>query len=90
MNMNPIQLAGTVASLGGVALSNKILSATWKKVTGNNPPDKNPDDDERWRDIILWAMITGTVGTVIKVAVSRKAAQIEAQKNHSGLGQSEI
>ena len=73
-----------------MALSNKILSATWKKVTGNNPPDKNPDDDERWRDIILWAMITGTVGTVIKVAVSRKAAQFEAKKNNSGLGQSEV
>lgn len=88
--MNPIQLAGTVASLGGVALSNKILSATWKKVTGNNPPDKNPDDDERWRDIIIWAMMTGTVGTIIKVAVSRQASKYEAKKSEDSLGQREV
>ncbi|WP_346845022.1 DUF4235 domain-containing protein [uncultured Rothia sp.] len=88
--MNPIQLAGTAASLAGVALANKALSASWKKVTGNNPPDKNPDEEERWRDIIIWSIITGTVGTVIKVAVSRKASQIEAQRAGKDLGQAEI
>ncbi len=88
--MNPIQIAGSLASLAGVALSNKILSATWKKVTGNEPPEKNPDEDERWRDIILWAMITGTVGTVIKVAVARKASQIEADRSKGSANQGEI
>lgn len=88
--MNPIQLAGTAASLAGVALANKALSASWKKVTGNNPPDKNPDEEERWRDIIIWSIITGTVGTVIKVAVSRQANQIQAKKAAKDLGQAEV
>lgn len=88
--MNPIQLVGTAASLGGVALSNKILSGAWKKITGNEPPAKNPDDDERWRDIIIWSILTGLVGTVIKVAISRKANEIEAKKAAEHGGQEEI
>lgn len=88
--MNPIQLVGTAASLGGVALSNKILSSAWKKITGNEPPAKNPDDDERWRDIILWSLMTGLVGTVIKVAIARKANEIEAKKAAETGGQAEV
>lgn len=88
--MNPIQIAGTVASLAGVALSNKVLSATWKKITGNEPPANNPDDEERWRDIILWSLISGLVATVIKVSISRKAHQIEAKRSLETGGQAEV
>ena len=74
-----IDLASTAASLGGTALSTKILTAGWKRVTGNEPPANNPDDDERWRDIILWSLITGLVGTVIKVSITRAQHKIEAK-----------
>lgn len=78
--MNPlIKIAGTAASLGGVALANKVLGLTWTKITGNEPPANNPDDDERWRDIILWSLITGLVGTVIKVSIMRAQHKIEAK-----------
>lgn len=70
-------LAGTAASLGGVALSNKVLTAGWKKVTGNEPPAKNPDPDEAWTGIIIWSLVTGLVGTVIKVGISRQIAKME-------------
>ena len=73
-------LAGTAASLGGVALSNKVLTAGWKKVTGNEPPAKNPDPDEAWRDIIVWALLTGLVGTLIKVGVQRAIAKMDNDK----------
>ena len=78
--MNPlIKIAGTAASLGGVALANKVLGATWTKITGNEPPANNPNDDERWRDIILWSLITGLVGTVIKVSITRAQHKSEAK-----------
>ena len=78
--MNPlIKIAGTAASLGGVALANKVLGATWTKITGNEPPANNPDDDERWRDIILWSLITGLVGTVIKVSITPAHHKIDAK-----------
>lgn len=73
-------LAGTAASLGGVALSNKVLTAGWKRVTGNEPPAKNPDPDEAWRDIIVWALLTGLVGTLIKVGVQRAIAKMDDDK----------
>lgn len=81
-------LAGTAASLGGVALSNKVLSAGWKKVTGNEPPAKNPDPDEAWRDIIVWALLTGLVGTLIKVGVQRAIARMDIDQDNTS--QSEI
>lgn len=84
--MNPIQVASTAASLAGVALSNKVLSSSWKKITGNEPPAKNPNEDERWRDIILWSLLTGLVGTVIKVAVSRQASRFEAKQSSRRVG----
>lgn len=41
---NPlIKIGSTVASLGGVALANKVLSAGWRKVTGNEPPEDNAE-----------------------------------------------
>ncbi|MBD2761645.1 DUF4235 domain-containing protein [Kocuria sp. cx-455] len=81
-------LAGTAASLGGVALSNKVLTAGWKKVTGNEPPAKNPDPDEAWRDIIVWALLTGLVGTIIKVGVQRAIAKMDTDQDNTS--QSEI
>ncbi|WP_309248119.1 DUF4235 domain-containing protein [Rothia santali] len=69
---NPmIKIGSTVASLAGVALANKILTAGWKKVTGDEPPTVNDDPDEQIRDIIIWSLVTGLVGTLIKVGVSR-------------------
>ncbi|MEX3611390.1 DUF4235 domain-containing protein [Rothia sp. LK2588] len=87
--MNPIQIVSSAASLGGVALANKILTATWRKVTGNEPPQNNPEDDERWRDILIWAAISGMTGTLIKVFVARAAAKAQA-KNKARGGQKEI
>ena len=77
MNTQILHLLGTGASLGGVALTNKVLAAGWKKVTGQEPPAKNPDPDEAWTGIIIWALMTGLVGTVIKVAISRKVHELE-------------
>ena len=79
-----MDIFGTVASLGGVALANKGLSAVWKQVTGNEPPAKNPDPDEAWTDIIIWAVITGVVGTVIKVGISRQVAKMQSEDSESG------
>lgn len=89
--MNPItKIVGTAASLGGVALANKVLAASWTRITGNQPPENNPNEEERWRDIILWSLITGLVGTVIKVSVSRAQHKFEAKSLTKHGGQEEI
>lgn len=78
-----MDIFGTVASLGGVAVANKALTVVWKQVTGNEPPAKNPDEDEAWRDIIIWAVITGVVGTVIKVGIARQVSKMQSDDNDS-------
>ncbi|WP_315279382.1 DUF4235 domain-containing protein [Kocuria carniphila] len=85
-----IDLASTAASLGGTAVATKVLTAGWKKVTGNEPPAKNPDPDEAWRDIIVWALLTGLVTTLVKVGVQRAMAKINADNDQDNTSQSEI
>jgi hypothetical protein len=77
MNTKVIDVLGTGASLGGVALSHKVLGSAWKRITGNPPPAKNPDPSEAWGAIIVWALVTGLVGTVIKVGVHRQMAKMQ-------------
>ena len=77
MNTKILELAGTGLSLGGVALSHKVLGAAWTRITGDPPPAKNPDPDEAWTGIIIWSLVTGLVGTVIKVGISRQIAKME-------------
>ena len=91
MNTQILHLLCTGLSLGGVAVTNKVLAAGWKKVTGHEPPAKNPDPDEAWTGIIIWAVITGVVGTVIKVGISRQVAKFESKDSDpSRSSQSEI
>ncbi|MFC3481505.1 DUF4235 domain-containing protein [Kocuria carniphila] len=85
-----IDLASTAASLGGTAVATKVLTAGWKKVTGNEPPAKNPDPDEAWRDIIVWALLTGLVTTLVKVGVQRAMAKINADNDQDNTSQTEI
>lgn len=85
-----IKIGSTVASLAGVAIANKALSAGWKTVTGNEPPEKNDDLEESFRDVIIWAAITGFVGTAIKVYVSRWAAEYERKRQLETGGQDEV
>lgn len=79
-----LDLVSSAASLGGVALANKVLTAGWKKLTGNEPPAKNPDPDVAWRDIIIWSLVSGLVGTVVKVAISRRIQKMQSDQDSSG------
>lgn len=88
MNTKVLELVGTGLSLGGVALSHKVLGAAWTRITGDPPPAKNPDPDEAWRDIIVWALLTGLVGTLIKVGIQRAIAKMDSDQDNTS--QSEI
>lgn len=90
MNTKILELAGTGLSLGGVALSHKVLGSVWTRVTGNPPPAKNPDPDEAWTAIIIWSVVTGLVGTLIKVGVHRQVAKMENKDKPKARSQAEV
>lgn len=92
MNTKVLELVGTGLSLGGVALSHKVLGAAWTRITGDPPPARNPDPDEAWTGIIIWSLVTGLVGTLIKVAVSRQIAKMEnkPKENPQAASQAEV
>lgn len=75
--MNPlVKLLSTAASMGGAALANKALSGLWTKTTGKNPPSNNLDED-RWRDILLWAALSSLLATVIQVSINQAQRKLE-------------
>ena len=92
MNTKVLELVGTGLSLGGVALSHKVLGAAWTRITGDPPPAKNPDPDEAWTGIIIWSLVTGLVGTVIKVGISRRIAKMDdrPRTNPTASSQAEV
>ncbi|MDY3049213.1 MAG: DUF4235 domain-containing protein [Rothia sp. (in: high G+C Gram-positive bacteria)] len=66
-----LKLAGTAATAGAVTVANKALGAGWTKVTGHKPPTLAPEDQDPWRDIIIWTLVSALLGTLVKVALGR-------------------
>ncbi|MDH5151419.1 DUF4235 domain-containing protein [Kocuria palustris] len=76
MNPKIIGLIGTGASVLGVQAATKGLDTTWKKVTGRQVPSKNDDPrEDRWLDIVLFAVVSGVLTTVVRTLVNRQVAE---------------
>lgn len=91
MNTKVVGLIGTGVSLLGVQAATKGLNGIWHKATGRDAPALNDDPrDDRWTDIILFAVITGVVTTVIKTMVNRQVAEMkekdELKREQKALG----
>lgn len=91
MNPKIIRLIGTGASVLGVQAATKGLDATWKKVTGHQVPSKGDDPrEDRWLDIVLFAVVSGVLTTVVRtlvnrqVAEQREKAELKAQEKAKG------
>lgn len=75
MNPKILGLIGTGASVLGVKAATKGLDATWKQVTGRQVPSKSDDPrEDRWVDIVLFAVVSGVLTTVVRTLVNRKVA----------------
>ena len=76
MNPKIMGLIGTGASVLGVQAATKGLDATWKKVTGRQVPSKNDDPrEDHWLDIVLFAVVSGVLTTVVRTLVNRQVAE---------------
>jgi hypothetical protein len=68
----------TVMSLAagvlGATVARKTLTSTWRAATGKNPPANPADPDVDLWEAVLWAVASGTAVQVVRMLLSRKAA----------------
>ena len=69
--MNPVaKIAITGVNLAASALVGKGLSYVWKGVTGNEPPTIAPESEDTVRNVIIWAVLTSVVGTLVSIGIA--------------------
>lgn len=67
----------SVAVLGAVAVAKKGLDTSWRAATGKPPPARGSDDE--MTEAVLWAMFSAAALTVVRIVVTRRAADYIAR-----------
>jgi subtilisin family serine protease len=68
------KLMATFASIAGAYAARKALQIVWKTSTGKQPP-ANPEHPEvTWAEAVSWAVVSGAVIGVARMAAQRKVA----------------
>lgn len=61
------------AILSGVA-ARKVLTAAWRKGTGDDPPANPESPDTTWGQAVMWALASGAAIGLARMLAARKAA----------------
>jgi hypothetical protein len=77
------KLAGTVAAFAAGYGARKLITFTWKQVTGREPPSDPQDPQVGLGEALTWAIITG-VGIEAARLLAQRAAAKRAAQRHSG------
>jgi len=59
----------------GVAVANKASKGVWKKATGSATPDDPQDPAAGWGKAILYAMLSGAMVQVVRMAIKRQSTR---------------
>jgi hypothetical protein len=68
------RIIGTGSAVLAAAAAQKGLSALWRLATGDDPPTIPEDPDTSWREAVAWAVLSGAVIGVARLAATRRAA----------------
>jgi hypothetical protein len=74
--MNPIfKLMGVGLGIGAGLVGTQVVDFIWKRVTGNEPPKDTEGLENSLRSALVFAVISGTVSTTIRVLTNRTTQQ---------------
>lgn len=68
------KVLGTGSAVVAAAFAEKGLKAVWRTATGNEPPTTPEDPDTAWVEAVTWALLSGAVIGLARLAATRKAA----------------
>ncbi|UFU02760.1 DUF4235 domain-containing protein [Ruania suaedae] len=74
--MNVQKLVTTAAAVAAGLAANKLLGASWKKITGHEPPDNNPEADEiSIGELVVFAAVSGALIAFARTFAARGTAK---------------
>lgn len=68
------KVLGTGSAVLAAALAEKGLKAVWRTATGSEPPTIPEDPDTNWTEAVSWALLSGAVIGLARLAATRRAA----------------
>jgi hypothetical protein len=68
------KVLGTGSAVVAAAVAQKGLNAAWHAATGRPPPTIPEDPDTDWVEAVAWAVLSGVVIGVVRLAATRRAA----------------
>lgn len=68
------RVLGTGSAVLSATVAKKTATATWKFVTGNEPPANPEDPDTTWREAVFWAIGSGALIGLARLLATRAAA----------------
>lgn len=68
------KVLGTGSAVLAAAFAEKSLKAAWRVATGTEPPTVPEDPDTNWSEAVTWAVLSGAVIGLARLAATRRAA----------------
>lgn len=69
------KLLGVGMSMGAGFIGTKLIDVLWEKITGEAPPRSKDGLENTLRSTLVFAVISGTVSTIIQVLTNRSTQQ---------------
>lgn len=69
--------AGLVLPMIAAHASRKVVGAGYRLVTDEDPPRNPASRDVRWRNAIIWSVVTGAIGGLARLTVRRALVSAE-------------
>lgn len=68
------KIVGTGGAIASGVLASKVLTSVWRKALGGEPPVNPESDETTWPEAVAWAVVSGAVVGVARLAFRRNAA----------------
>lgn len=68
------KVLGTGSAVLAATFAEKGLTALWRTATGSEPPASPEDPDTDWTQAVTWAVLSGAVIGIARLAATRRAA----------------
>lgn len=74
--MNPVKLTQMIATAAAGLVATRVLDLVWRKVFGHKPTtDPDNEDGVPVREILLFAAVSGVIGTMAQIYARRAATK---------------
>jgi hypothetical protein len=68
------KVLGTGSAVLAATFAEKGLKTVWRTATGTEPPTVPEDPDTNWTEAVTWALLSGAVIGLARLAATRRAA----------------